>query len=44
VGLEYLQRRRLHSLPGLLVPGLRHPQQRLLGKLSHGVRRRLLGW
>ena len=25
-GLEYLQRRRLHSLPGQPVPGLRHPQ------------------
>jgi len=23
--LEYLQRRRLHHLPGQLVPGLRHP-------------------
>ena len=26
VGLEYLQRRRLHSLPGQSVPVLRHPQ------------------
>ena len=26
-GLEYLQRRRLHSLPGQLVPVLRHPQR-----------------
>jgi len=26
-GLEYLQRRRLHSLPGQPVPGLRHPQR-----------------
>ena len=26
-GLEYLQRRRLHSLPGQSVPGLRHPQR-----------------
>jgi len=25
-GLEYLQRRRLHSLPRQLVPVLRHPQ------------------
>jgi len=25
-GLEYLQRRRLHSLPGQAVPVLRHPQ------------------
>ena len=25
-GLEYLQRRRLHSLPGHPVPGLHHPQ------------------
>jgi len=25
-GLEYLQRRRLHNLPGQPVPGLRHPQ------------------
>jgi len=24
--LEYLQRRRLHNLPGQPVPGLRHPQ------------------
>jgi len=27
VGLEYLQRRRFHSLPGQPVPGLRHPQR-----------------
>jgi len=26
-GLEYLQRRRLHGLPGQPVPGLRHPQR-----------------
>jgi len=26
-GLEYLQRRRLHSLPGQPVPVLRHPQR-----------------
>ena len=26
-GLEYLQRRRLHSLPGKPVPGLHHPQR-----------------
>ena len=26
-GLEYLQRRRLHSLPWRPVPGLRHPQR-----------------
>jgi len=26
VGLEYLQRRRLHNLPGQSVPVLRHPQ------------------
>jgi len=25
-GLEYLQGRRLHSLPGKPVPGLHHPQ------------------
>ena len=25
-GLEYLQRRRIHKLPGQPVPGLRHPQ------------------
>ena len=25
-GLEYLQRRRLHNLPGQPGPGLRHPQ------------------
>jgi len=27
VGLEYLQRRRLHHLPGQPVPGLSHPQR-----------------
>ena len=27
-GLEYLQRRRLHSLPGQPGPGLRHPQRK----------------
>ena len=27
VGLEYLQRRRLHSLPGQPGPGLHHPQR-----------------
>jgi len=27
VGLEYLQRRRLHNLPGQPVPVLRHPQR-----------------
>jgi len=26
VGLKYLQRRRLHNLPGQPVPVLRHPQ------------------
>jgi len=26
-GLEYLQRRRLHNLPGKPVPLLRHPQR-----------------
>jgi len=26
-GFEYLQRRRLHNLPGQPVPGLRHPQR-----------------
>jgi len=26
-GLEYLQRRRIHNLPGQPVPGLRHPQR-----------------
>ena len=26
-GLEYLQRRRFHNLPGQSVPGLRHPQR-----------------
>jgi len=26
VGLEYLQRRKLHNLPGQPVPVLRHPQ------------------
>ena len=27
VGFEYLQRRRLHSVPGHPMPGLRHPQR-----------------
>ena len=27
VGLEYLQRRRIHNLPGQPDPGLRHPQK-----------------
>jgi len=27
VGLEYLQRRRLHNFPGQLVPVLHHPQR-----------------
>ena len=27
VGFEYLQRRRIHSLPGQPVPVLRHPQR-----------------
>jgi len=27
VGLEYLQRKRLHNLPGQPVPVLRHPQR-----------------
>ena len=27
MGLEYLQRRRLHNLPGQPGPGLRHPQR-----------------
>ena len=27
MGLEYLQRRRLHNLPGQPVPVLRHPQR-----------------
>ena len=26
-GLDYLQRRRLHNLPGQPVPGLHHPQR-----------------
>ena len=29
-GHEYLQRRRLHNLPGQPVPGLRHPQREVL--------------
>ena len=29
VGLEHLQRRRLHNLPGQPVPGFRHPPSRL---------------
>jgi len=29
-GLEYLQRRRLHHLPGQPVPVLRHPQREVL--------------
>ena len=33
-GLEYLQRRRLHSLPGQPGPGLRHPQREEV--LPHG--------
>jgi len=33
VGLEYLQRRRLHNLPGQPGPGLRHPQRE--GVLPH---------
>jgi len=28
VGLEYLQRRRLHNLPGQPVPVLHHPQSK----------------
>ena len=28
VGLEYLQRRKIHNLSGQLVPGLRHPQSK----------------
>jgi len=27
-GLEYLQTRRIHNLPGQPVPGLRHPQSK----------------
>ena len=34
VGLQYLQRRRLHSLPGQPVPGLHHPQREEV--LPHG--------
>ena len=35
-GLEYLQRRRLHNLPGQPVPGLRHPQrEEVLPVLPH---------
>ena len=30
VGFEYLQRRRLHNLPGQPVPVLRHPQREVL--------------
>ena len=33
-GLEYLQRRRLHNLPGQPGPGLRHPQREEV--LPHG--------
>ena len=29
-GLEYLQRRRLHNLPGQPVPVLRHPQSEVV--------------
>ena len=39
-GLEYLQRRRLHSLPGQPGPGLRHPQRVLAWwKRGEGKRR-----
>ena len=34
-GLEYLQRRRLHNLPGQPGPGLRHPQNEEF--LSHFI-------
>ena len=37
-GLEYLQRRRLHNLPGQPVPGLRHTQSSLLWKQIPGSR------
>jgi len=30
VGLEYPQRRRIHNLPGQPVPGLYHPQSKLV--------------
>ena len=30
VGFEYLQRRRIHNLPGQPVPGLCHPQSEVL--------------
>ena len=33
-GLEYLQRRRLHHLPGQPVPVLRHPQREVLPHLQ----------
>jgi len=33
-GLEYLQRRRLHNLPGQPVPVLRHPQSESSGLLE----------
>jgi len=37
-GLEYLQRRRLHHLPGQPVPVLRHPQrEEVLPCVWHGV-------
>ena len=34
VGLEYLQRGRLHSLPGHPVPVLRHPLQNIFFSIS----------
>ena len=37
-GLEYLQRRRLHNLPGQPVPGLCHPQsEEVLPSCSDGT-------
>jgi len=36
-GLEYLQRRRLHNLPGQPVPGLRHPQREEVLPQSEGA-------
>ena len=42
-GLEYLQRRRHHSLPGQPGPGLRHPQwEEVLPRVSSMLARVLL--
>jgi len=42
VGLEYLQRRRLHNLPGQPVPGLHHPQREKGCKLLQNTKAKTL--